>query len=221
MAFFLEGVSRIGLPERIRTDHGGENIDIWRHMLDTHNNDPKCVVTGSSTHNERIERLWRDVHRCVAHFADTFRELESDGDLDPLNEVDMFCLHYVFLPRINKCIDDFRESWNNHPISTEGNMTPYQLFAEGIHCAAELNLPTTNTLLSITQNAQVTNNLPDVSQLVEVPEMLFAPCQRLCNQIQLSVNPLKSCNDNGKHLYILTIRTAGQHMQTGCDECSA
>ena len=43
-----------------------------RYMLDSHNGDPLCVLTGSSTHNERIERLWRDVHRCVVHFADIF-----------------------------------------------------------------------------------------------------------------------------------------------------
>lgn len=61
-------------------------------MLDTHSGDPQCVLTGSSTHNERVERLWRDVHRCVVHFADTFHRLEFSGLLDTLNEVDMFSL---------------------------------------------------------------------------------------------------------------------------------
>lgn len=69
---FQVGVSTFGLPDRVRSDHGGENIDVWRYMLDTHSGDPQCVLTGSSTHNERIERLWRDVHRCLIHFADTF-----------------------------------------------------------------------------------------------------------------------------------------------------
>ena len=35
-------------------------------MIANHENDYSCVITGSSVHNERIERLWRDVHRCVA-----------------------------------------------------------------------------------------------------------------------------------------------------------
>ena len=62
---FQGSVSSFGLPERVRTDHGGENVDIWRCMLANHNHDYSCVLTGSSVHNERIERLWRDVNRCV------------------------------------------------------------------------------------------------------------------------------------------------------------
>ena len=54
---FVGGVDKFGLPQQIRSDHGGENIDIWRYMLTTHSNDPLCVLTGSSTHNERVETL--------------------------------------------------------------------------------------------------------------------------------------------------------------------
>lgn len=102
LELFREAVSTFGLPDHVRTDHGGENIDIWRYMLASHNNDQSCVITGSSTHNERVERLWRDVHRCIASiFSELFTELETDGILDPLNDVDLYCLHYIFLPRIN------------------------------------------------------------------------------------------------------------------------
>ena len=94
-------------------------------MIATHDLDYSCVITGSSVHNERIERLWRDVHRCVAHtFSKVFRSLEGNDILDPLNEVDLYCLHYVFLPRINKCLNEFSESWNHHALSSEGIMTP-------------------------------------------------------------------------------------------------
>ena len=101
---FQQAVQTFGVPLRIRSDHGGENIGVWDYMLHQHNN-PLSVITGSSTHNERVERLWRDVNRCVTTpFADTFYELEALGLLDPLNEVDVFCLHNIFLPRINQCI---------------------------------------------------------------------------------------------------------------------
>ena len=93
---FYSGVTRFGLPEKIRSDHGGENTEIWRYMLTAHNGDSRCVMTGSSTHNERIERLWRDVHRSLSHFSDIFHDLESDCILDLLNEVDVFCLHHIF-----------------------------------------------------------------------------------------------------------------------------
>ena len=58
-----------------------------------------AVITGSSTHSERIERFWRDVYRYVGVvFANTFHALEADDHLDCLNEVDLYCLHFIFLP---------------------------------------------------------------------------------------------------------------------------
>ena len=43
-------------------------------MLTAYNNDTSRVITGSSTHNERIERLWRDVHRRVTSNFNVERE---------------------------------------------------------------------------------------------------------------------------------------------------
>lgn len=128
----LCAVSSLGLPDHVRTDHGGENIDVWRYMLATHNSDPRCVLTGSSTHSERIERLWRDVYQSVS--VAIFTVLESEELLDTLNEVDMYCLHCVFIPRIDKCLAELQLGWNHHSLSTEGNKSPYQLFLEGM-CA--------------------------------------------------------------------------------------
>ena len=101
MELFRDAVSIFGLSDHVRSCHGDENVDVWRYMLAAHNNNLSCVITGSSTHNERVER-WRDVHGCVAAiFSELFTELEMAGILDPLNDVDLYCLHYVFLPRIN------------------------------------------------------------------------------------------------------------------------
>ena len=90
---FEKGISDYGIPRRIRSDRGGENVDVWRFMLASNSSDSTVapVIVGSSTHNERIERLWRDVHRCVLKpFADKFRELEELELFDPLNEIDVF-----------------------------------------------------------------------------------------------------------------------------------
>ena len=86
----------------------------------------------SSTHNQRIERLWRDVHRCVVSiFSEIFYSLESEGLLDPLNETDLYCLNFIFLPRLHKCLAELCEGWNQHKLSSEGNLSLSQLFFEG------------------------------------------------------------------------------------------
>ena len=196
----------------MRTDHGGENIDIWQYMISEHNGDTSCVITGSSVHNERVERLWRDVHRCIAStFADLFRSLESEGYLDPLNEVDLFCLHHIFLPRINRSILQFRESWNHHKLSSEANRTPYQLFLEGMLYTLSYN--------SSSEPVLDDRNLSEVvGNHVQVPCNVFSPCQVLFNSISL-IDVLQDCSDNGKMLYVSTIQIIGNHLSLGCSAC--
>lgn len=53
---FEDAFCQHGLPEKVRTDLGGENTDVWHLMCEAHNS-PSAVITGSSTHSERIERL--------------------------------------------------------------------------------------------------------------------------------------------------------------------
>ena len=94
-------------------------------MIAAHNTDFSTAVTGSSDHNERIERPWQEVNRCVCkQYSCTFKILEDNNRLDLLNEVDIYCLHYLFTPIMNKCFLEFKESWNYHCMSLEGNKTP-------------------------------------------------------------------------------------------------
>ena len=114
---------------KIRTDRGGENTEIWRFMVH-HYSSPTAVITGSSVHNERIEHLWRDVKRSVSSlFIHEFCTLQDNETLDPLNNLDIFCLHWVYMPIINRTLEEFCESWNNHPLSSEHNLTPNQLLS--------------------------------------------------------------------------------------------
>ncbi len=45
---------------------------------------------------------------------------------------DLFCLHYVFKPRINNPIRLFKHGWNHHKLRTERNRTQMQLYTEGM-----------------------------------------------------------------------------------------
>lgn len=47
------------------------------------------------------------------------------------DNVDLFSLHYVFLPRINQDLHIFASSWNDNPIRTVRNKTPNQLWIMG------------------------------------------------------------------------------------------
>ena len=77
-------------------------------------------IAGSSGHNQRIERLWRDVYRCVCStYHELFYSLETAGVLNPVDDNDLFVLHCVFLPRINRSLREFSGVWNRHPIRTE------------------------------------------------------------------------------------------------------
>ena len=179
LGFFLSGVSRFGLPDCVCSEHGGENTGVWRYTIVTHGH-YSFVLTGSSVHNEQVERLWRDVHRCiVSAFADTFRGLERDGV--HLNDVDMYCLHLIFKPRINNSLHDFQEGWNNRAISTEGNMTPYQLLFEGLNPMVQNHVGSAHVDI-------------DVSELtgdhVHVPRVSFIPCPSLTRNLS-AIDPLQ------------------------------
>ena len=125
LQLFREAVVRYGHPVRIRTDYGGENVEIWRYMVETHGDDLRPVIVGSPVHNQRIERHNRSVNE---QLISTFYSLERDGLLDPSNCTDLFCLHYVFLPRLNKSLNQFIAAHNNHAISTEENKSPLRIF---------------------------------------------------------------------------------------------
>ena len=72
--------------------------------------------------------------------------------LDPLNHTDIYCLHFVFLLRIQKHLRAFQESWNHHALSTENTnlKSPYQtlFLLDPSNCAPpQTSLPTTPTVL--------------------------------------------------------------------------
>ncbi len=51
--------------------------------------------------------------------------------LDPIDQLDLYSLHYVYLPRINSSLRQFEEGWNHHGIRTAAHKSPHQLFAAG------------------------------------------------------------------------------------------
>ena len=124
---FNHAVQEFQWPLIIRTDHGGENQDVWAKMQEKHG--PHAVLVGSSVHNERIGRMWRDVNEKVTRkYKDLFQTMTDDHMVNPDNHTDILCLHWVFRRLIQKDLTEFASAHNCHGISTEGGLSPIQLF---------------------------------------------------------------------------------------------
>ena len=224
---FKDAIQQYGLPQKVRTDLGGENVDVWHLMHDVHNS-PSAVITGSSTHNERIERLWNDVRRSVTEeFRCLFYQLEYEGSLNPLNETDMYCLHYVFESRINHVINEFTIAWNNHKLSTERNRSPNQLFLTGMLSSPVAGsipiLPCTpvaaqqDGISGIARHP--TTALPGVLSHVSVPRSRFEPCVLLQQEMQIHINPLGESRSYGKDIYLNAVSVVCTHLQNNATCC--
>jgi hypothetical protein len=69
LSCFVEAVNEYGLPSRVRTDKGLENVGIAEFMIQNRGTNRGSVIAGKSTHNQRIERLWRDVYEGGLSFS--------------------------------------------------------------------------------------------------------------------------------------------------------
>jgi len=205
---FVKALDRFRTPLRIRTDHGTENVLVARYMLDRHGIESKPVITGKSVHNQRIERLWVDVSVNVNEFLrNLFRQMESDLLLDPDNDLQLYALHYVFLPRINRMLFEFSEAWNNHPVSTERNRTPLQIWTEGFYRLSTSD-PNKCDLLDFTENIDLlgidfngpTPELQTQNHVV-IPEVDLALNDAEIEYLVSNFDPLENDGDHGIQVY--------------------
>lgn len=81
----------------------------------------------------RIERLWRDVRdKVIEFYMRLFASYEREG-FNINNICHIFTLQYMFMPRIQEDLNNFKSYWNNHPLTTENNRTPIQMILLNTH----------------------------------------------------------------------------------------
>ena len=110
-------------------DYGVENVQVCDAIVEVRGEG----IAGPSTRNQRIERLLRDVFRCVCHlFYYVFYALEDSGLLNIKNPMDLFALHLTIIPRINLALHEFMEAFNHHKVGTENHWSPCQMWVNGM-----------------------------------------------------------------------------------------
>ncbi|XP_062870184.1 uncharacterized protein LOC134332458 [Trichomycterus rosablanca] len=196
---FLKATGLYGLPSRVRSDHGGENLQVALLMNLVQGIERRSHITGESIHNQRIERLWRDVFLHVLEpFYCMFYTLEDSTLLDPGDQMHKLALHIVFLPEIQNRLEQFRKAWNHHALRTENNRTPTQIWTEGMLANIGVNSTATNNVFG--ENPYTAENLEALleqhgleplptTDAEQVPSVIVEPPQISLNQQQLeSIN---------------------------------
>ena len=210
LELFRAATEYLGFPLHVRTDHGGENVKVWEAMYDHYGSDVRPVLTGRSVHNQRAERNNRDLNACITTpFKQIFMQLENDGHLDVDNETDMFCLHYVCIPRINNALVSHLNAHNNHKISTEASATPSQLFYANNHLRELFVNTNTNDQPS---PAQSPAQSPELS-VVTVPSTTCPISDEHFLELEATIDPLKDSTMQGKDIFLEVVDFVGNALQ--------
>ena len=137
LEYFCDGIKEYGIPARIRIDGGTEFNHVEKFMNDI-DSTTRCM-RGKSVHNQRIERLWKDVFVKVAFkYYNLFHHMERHNILDINNDVHLFSLHHAFKSRIQRDLSSWRNAHNEQGLRTENYHSPIQLWYIG--CIEKQNL---------------------------------------------------------------------------------
>ena len=79
----IDAVKSFGIPSRVRADKGSEFNHVETFMNSLNGLDRGSMIQGKSTHNRRIERMWRDIYEQVTStYYDLFYFIKGQNLLD-------------------------------------------------------------------------------------------------------------------------------------------
>lgn len=205
---FVGAVRRFSLPSRVRSDQGQENRLIALHMIRYGGIERRSIIVGSSVHNQRIERLWRDLFRSTLKlYYRLFYYLEARGLLDPVRELDLYSLHFVYLPRINQSLARFERGWNHHGIRTANSRSPHQLFTAGALQLQQSGLRGLDFFSTVDVQQYGVEEVglpPEENYEVTFSVNRFMLVQTHLLQLQRVINPIQESQNYGIELFMRT-----------------
>ncbi|XP_039463356.1 uncharacterized protein LOC120436418 isoform X1 [Oreochromis aureus] len=201
LGFFMSSVEQFGFPLRVRGDQGVENVGIAHCMFTVRGCGRAIYISGKSVHNQRVERLWRDVWMAVTSvYYELLHNLEEDCLLDPSNSLHLFCAQYIFVERLQKDLDTFKNGWDNHALRTEQSLTPNQLWTIGLlqnPVAAPENTEDIQEHFSLDLDC----SRPESGGGVVLPPIQCPLGPEAMAGLRAAIHPLSPSFDNGRDLY--------------------
>lgn len=152
--------------------------------------------------------MWCEVNQRVnSVFRESFFALEENRLLNPLEEMDMFSLHYVYLRVINEALREFVLQYNHHPLRTANNQSPLQLWHSGTlgrfgNDAIGVNsILAEDTVASQSSNANLNGNEP-ASNVVHVPQNQLDISDEQIAYINGAISHISQEDHTGRYLAI-------------------
>jgi len=164
-------------------------------------------IAGKSCHNQRIERLWRDTFvGCLSFFYCVFVHLEEQMYLDIGDSLHMLVLRYVFTSRINRHLKLFWDGWDQHPLSSESNKTPWQLWNIGLltYCPVQEIDSLGFDINSYGIDWEYSFPIQEEDG-IEPSSIVFEGSVEILQQLQNNIDPLAESDDFGINVYVAAL----------------
>ena len=136
------------------------------------------------------------------------------GGLQPIrHDTQLFAIHYVYLPRINLSLREFRLQYNHHPLHTVHNQSPFQVFHEGV-----LQFSSYSGSRGIIEG-QVPDTMyggptPQTGHYDDIVEVVspLNPLQDDYEQLLIEVDPFEDDGEHGISLYARVLAFVENHI---------